>query len=426
MTLVLVIFAVTAAVVVLGVALVYLRRRLVRDPFAPGRQRVVAGAVFGGSLVLVVLCLLAAQVLPADPFAVFALPGYIALALLFYLLLALLVLELPRLLLRGAVDRGTHDPGQHRPHPQSHTVAHPRAEGSSGASPDAEVVGAHPASEDVDLARRRTIARALAGTAGAVATVVVGYGYVNATSRVKAKAVDVPLARTSTALDGLRIAVLSDIHLTSGLRERAWMAETVDTVNRQKVDLVAVVGDLVDGSVDELGPFARPMADFDAPLGAYFVTGNHEYISGADAWAEFLPTLGLRVLRNERISIDRAGGTFDLAGVDDVAGERQGAGPDIPGTLEGRAADRPVILLAHQPILAEEARDHGVDLQISGHTHGGQMWPLHYLVRLQQGHLAGLERLGDTVLFTSRGVGSWGPPVRVGAPPEISILTLRA
>ena len=420
MTVVLVLVAVAVAVVVLGAALVFLRRRLVRDPFRPGRQQRTALAVLGGTLALIIASLVAARALPPDPWSRFALPGYLGLALLFYLLLALLALELPRLLLNRFAPPSRHRRADRRPAPVRPT---------DEVGPPADVDPAGPGAtgtEPPDADRRRAIARILAGTAGLAATATVGVGHAQAGARVRTRSVEVPLARPDPAVDGLRIAVLTDLHLTRGLREQGWMAETVETVNAARADLIVVVGDLVDGTVEDLREATRPLAALTAPLGTYFVTGNHEFISGADPWVAFLPTLGLRVLRNERVAIERNGATFDLAGVDDVAGDRDGGGPDLDAALAGRDRGRSVILLAHQPVLAEQARDLGVDLQISGHTHGGQMWPLHYLVRLQQGHLAGLERLGDTVLYTSRGVGSWGPPVRVGAPPEISVLTVRA
>lgn len=406
MSILLVVVGLAVVVLVLGAVLVYLRRRLVRDPFAAGRGRTVAGGTLGGLLGLVLVCLVLANVGP-DVLARLALPGYLGLAVLFYLLLALLVLELPRWLLSRADRRRHHD---HDGHGHGHGHGHGGPDHDLGA---------------VDAGRRLTIGRLLAGTAGVAAVATTGYGYLQART-VRTKPVTVPLARLDPAASGLRIAVLSDVHLTRGLRERSWMAETVATVNEASVDLVAIVGDLVDGSVDELRADAAPLRDLRAPLGTFFVTGNHEFFSGADEWAAFLPTLGVRVLRNERIEIRHNGVVLDLAGVDDVVGEREGGGPDLPAALGDRDRSRTAILLAHQPVLAEEAADQGVDLQISGHTHGGQLWPIHYLVRLQQGHVAGLDRIGDTVLYTSRGVGSWGPPVRVGAPPEISILTLRS
>jgi predicted MPP superfamily phosphohydrolase len=191
-------------------------------------------------------------------------------------------------------------------------------------------------------------------------------------------------------------------------------------INATQPDLVAVVGDLVDGSVADLGRAAEPLAELRARHGSYFVTGNHEYFSGADAWVEHVRELGLVPLRNDRVEL--AG--FDLAGVDDVAGEREGQGPDFARALGDRDRTRASVLLAHQPVVIHDAVRHGVDLQLSGHTHGGQLWPGNLIADLANPTLAGLERYGDTQLYVSRGAGAWGPPVRVGAPSDITIVEL--
>jgi predicted MPP superfamily phosphohydrolase len=157
----------------------------------------------------------------------------------------------------------------------------------------------------------------------------------------------------------------------------------------------------------------------------YFVTGNHEYFSGVDHWLAHLTTLGIRVLRNERVAIGGADG-FDLAGVDDWSAGRygNGHGADLSRALEGRDRNRGLILLAHQPKQVFEAADAGVDLQLSGHTHGGQMFPFGYLVKLQQPYVAGFHIHQGTALYVSRGTGYWGPPMRVGSPAEITHIEL--
>jgi uncharacterized protein len=193
-------------------------------------------------------------------------------------------------------------------------------------------------------------------------------------------------------------------------------------VNGLDADLVAVVGDLVDGSVEELGRAAAPLRDVRGRDGSYFVTGNHEYYSGYQEWVEEVARLGLRPLRNERVEL--AG--FDLAGVNDVAGEEFDDGPDFGRALGGRDPSRPVVLLAHQPVQVHEAAGHGVDLQLSGHTHGGQMFPFHLLVRLDQPVRSGLATVDGTRLYVTNGAGFWGPPLRVGAPPDITLVELRA
>ncbi|WP_214406375.1 metallophosphoesterase [Pseudonocardia lacus] len=159
------------------------------------------------------------------------------------------------------------------------------------------------------------------------------------------------------------------------------------------------------------------------------MTGNHEYFSGAAEWVEFLPTLGLRVLRNERVEIRRGGAVLDIAGCDDRTAARSGVpghGFDLDVALAGRDPSRPVVLLVHQPVMVEHAVRAGVDLQISGHTHGGQLWPITQVALVDQPVLSGLTRFGPTWLYVTRGVGFWGPPTRVGSPPEVTLLTLRA
>ncbi|MFD0657400.1 metallophosphoesterase [Thermocatellispora tengchongensis] len=165
------------------------------------------------------------------------------------------------------------------------------------------------------------------------------------------------------------------------------------------------------------------------------MTGNHEYFTpgGPSEWIEELRELGVRPLLNERVEIAHGGAVLDLAGVNDLNGataERDGrpenGGPDFARALGGRDAARPVVLLAHQPVQAAEAARHGVDLQLSGHTHGGQMFPVNFIVPVQQPIVSGLGTVDGTKVYVSRGAGYWGPPVRVGAPPEITLLRLRA
>jgi predicted MPP superfamily phosphohydrolase len=188
-------------------------------------------------------------------------------------------------------------------------------------------------------------------------------------------------------------------------------------------DLVAITGDLVDGSVEDLREHVAPLARLaKAPRGLFFVTGNHEYYSSADAWIAQLKTLGVQTLRNERREI--APGLW-LAGIDDLTARGGDHAPDLPRALADRDPAQPVVLLAHQPKQFLEAAEHGVDLTLSGHTHGGQIWPFVWLVSLVQPYVAGLHRKGQSQLYVSRGTGFWGPPLRVGAPPEITLLLLQ-
>ena len=231
----------------------------------------------------------------------------------------------------------------------------------------------------------------------------------------------IPLSKLDGRADGYRIALISDIHL-GPIRGASEAERIVTMVNRRDADLVAIVGDLVDGSVEQLGRAAAPLRDLRGRDGSYFVTGNHEYYSGYQEWVEEVARLGLRPLRNERVEL--AG--FDLAGVNDVAGEEFEDGPDFDRALGGRDTARPVVLLAHHPVQVHEAARHGVDLQLSGHTHGGQMYPFHLLVDLEQPVRSGLATVDGTQVYVTNGAGFWGPPVRVGAAPEITLVELRA
>ncbi|MCE0447460.1 metallophosphoesterase [Streptomyces tricolor] len=249
----------------------------------------------------------------------------------------------------------------------------------------------------------------VAGAAATAALATVGHGTYGVLRGPRVTRVTVPLAKLPRAAHGFRIAVVSDIHLGPVLG-RGFAQRVVDTVNATRPDLIAVVGDLVDGSVQDLGPAAAPLARLSARHGAYFVTGNHEYFSGAEQWIEEIRDLGLRPLQNARTELP----FFDLAGVNDVQGESEGQGPDFGKALGDRDPARACVLLAHQPVQIHEAVRYGVDLQLSGHTHGGQLWPGSLLAAAANPTVAGLERYGDTQLYVSRGAGAWGPPTRVG------------
>ena len=276
-----------------------------------------------------------------------------------------------------------------------------------------------------DPARRAFLGRGLAVGIAAVGGALGVYGVVSARGAVAVERVKIGLRRFPGALDGFRVVQLSDVHIGATIG-RDWLAEVVAQVNALDADIVCITGDLVDGSVRDLGAEVAPLGDLRAKHGVYFVTGNHEYYSGADEWIAYLGTLGVRVLRNERVEIGVGDATFDLAGVDDwsARGFGGGHGADLARALAGRDEEREVVLLAHQPKQAVEASKRGVGLQLSGHTHGGQIFPWNYFVKLDQPFVAGLDKLGDLLVYTSRGTGYWGPPMRVGAPPEITLLEL--
>lgn len=236
--------------------------------------------------------------------------------------------------------------------------------------------------------------------------------------------VRVEIAGLDPRLAGFRIAQLSDVHVGNTI-DRAHVQRMVDRCNALDADLVAVTGDLVDGTVDELRHHAAPLGELRARHGVFFATGNHEYYSGVNEWIAHLTTFGWRVLRNERVRVERAGAGFDLAGVDDLFGRMvPGHGIDLDKALEGRDSAVPVVLLSHQPVTVAYATRAGVALQLSGHTHGGQIFPFHWAVLTQQPFLAGLHRDGETQLYVHRGTGHWGPPFRIGAPGEIALIEL--
>ena len=239
------------------------------------------------------------------------------------------------------------------------------------------------------------------------------------------KRVTVPLARLPDALSGTTIVQLTDLHVGATI-QRGFIERVVRETNALEPDVIAITGDLVDGSVDQLREHVAPLAGLRAKHGVFFVTGNHEYYSGAEAWCAELARLGIRVLRNERISIGEGAASFDLAGVDDYSAHRfgRGHGADLARALEGRDDSRELVLLAHQPRQVFEAAKRGVGLQLSGHTHGGQIFPWNFFVRLQQPVVSGLERFGRALVYVSNGTGYWGPPMRLGAPAEITELKL--
>lgn len=256
-----------------------------------------------------------------------------------------------------------------------------------------------------------------------LATIV---GFVDARRRPRVVDVEVPLPGLPPALEGFTIAQISDVHVGPTIR-RDFLNGIVQTVNSLKVDLVAITGDLVDGSVEQLAAQVEPLSQLRARHGAYFVTGNHEYYSGAGAWIVELRRLGLHVLLNEHVLLTHGGARLLLAGVTDYSAYRFDPAhrSDPEAALAGAPPDlRPRLLLAHQPRTAAAAANAGFDLQLSGHTHGGQFWPWNLFVRLQQPFTAGLHRLGRLWVYTSRGSGYWGPPKRLGVPSEIARVRL--
>ncbi|MEU5956963.1 metallophosphoesterase [Streptomyces sp. NPDC047525] len=385
----------------------YAWRRLVRDTTAgPGFARRAGAVVFVAGPLLMFAAVASERA--GAPFwlqQVLAWPGFMWMALSIYLVLALLVGELvrPFFLRRRTKPTPTEEPSTEEPPREVLATEAPARVPAEPATPS----------------RRLFVSRIVGGTAAAVAVGTVGQGTYGVLRGPRVKRVTVPLAKLPRGAHGFRIAVVSDIHL-GPILGRGFTQRVVDTINGTQPDLIAVVGDLVDGSVEDLGPAAAPLAQLRARHGTYFVTGNHEYFSGAEQWVDHVRELGLRPLENARTELPG----FDLAGVDDVAGESEGHGPDFAKALGDRDRSRASVLLAHQPVVIHDAVKHGVDLQLSGHTHGGQLWPGNFIADLANPTLAGLERYGDTQLYVTRGAGAWGPPVRVGAPSDITVVEL--
>jgi predicted MPP superfamily phosphohydrolase len=219
---------------------------------------------------------------------------------------------------------------------------------------------------------------------------------------------------------------LSDIHI-GPILGRSFAEHLVARVNDRRPDLIAITGDLVDGGVAQLADEVAPFAGLRAPHGVYFVTGNHDHYSGAHSWCDRATELGMTVLRNRRVPIAHGEGEFDLVGVDDHRGNHIGddGREDLAAALEGRDPSRPAVLLAHDPSTFKRACRMGIDLQLSGHTHGGQIWPFGYLVRLVVPFVAGRYRRNGAELYVSSGTGFWGPPMRLRAPAEITEIVLR-
>lgn len=279
------------------------------------------------------------------------------------------------------------------------------------------------------LAWLRTVSAEAVPLLGGLITVL---GFLNARRTAAVVKVDVPIKGLPAALQGFTVAQISDIHVGPTIKQ-AYLRRIVDKVNALDADVVAITGDLVDGKVSELASHVAPLAELQSRHGTYFVTGNHEYYSGAHAWIDELRRLGLTVLLNQHVvirppllAVGQDATPLVLAGVTDYSGGHFDPAhrSDPEAALRGAPLEAVRVLLAHQPRSAAAAAKAGFDLQLSGHTHGGQFYPWNLFVRFQQPFTAGLHKLQNLWVYTSRGTGYWGPPKRFGAPSEITFLRL--
>jgi predicted MPP superfamily phosphohydrolase len=377
---ILVALAVMSALVVLVHR--YVWARLVRDPSWPAPWGRAFGFAIVALAVLVPLAFLAMRGLPRAVHAPLAWVAYVWLGLLLYLFLFTVLSD---------IGRG---------------------------------IGALAGVLPKDPERRLLLARIVAGVVAGGAGLLGFAGAVNVARGFDVRRVRVPLAKLPKTASGYRIVQLTDVHIGPTIG-RAFLEGVVSESNTLAPDMVVITGDLVDGGVDELKHLVEPLRDLRARDGVFFVTGNHEYYSGADEWIAHLTTMGIRVLRNERVAIRDA---FDLAGVDDASAGRMlpHHGQDVAKAMVGRDPSRAVVLLAHQPKAIRRAQEEGVDLQLSGHVHGGQLIPFNWLVRLDQPFVRGLNLAGKTWIYVSTGTGYWGPPMRVGSSAEVTHIELIA
>ncbi|MGV3573087.1 MAG: metallophosphoesterase [Ramlibacter sp.] len=264
-------------------------------------------------------------------------------------------------------------------------------------------------------------ARAVAG----LALLAAALGFFNARRTAPVKRVRIRIPGLPAPFEGYRIVQISDIHVGPTIKS-AYLQAIVDRVNALQADVVAVTGDVVDGSVPELAPHVAPLAQLRGRDGTFLVTGNHEYYAGVHAWTAEFERLGLRVLHNAHVVVRRGDARLVLAGVPDFTGHHfdRAHHSDPAAALAGAPEGAPRVLFAHQPRTAPAAAQAGFDLQVSGHTHGGQFFPWSLFVPLQQPYTAGLHQLGRLQVYVSRGTGYWGPPKRLFAPSEIAELTL--
>jgi hypothetical protein len=377
------------AMAILGGVHSYFWFRLVRETALPSPYRLWASWACVALACLVPLSLMAPRLLPRSLASFAAWPGYIWMGLMLMLFAGLLATDVARLVFMAGRS----------------------------------LLGSSPMAPDKHLALVRVVALVVSGTA-AVAGV---YSVLQGLRPPALKQLQVALPKLPAALAGTTLVQLSDLHI-GATKSEAFAEDVVRRTNALHPDIIVLTGDIVEGRFGSERADVQVLAGLKARLGVYMVTGNHEYYSGLREWLPELERLGIKILRNRHVTLDAdKGGGWVLAGIDDWKGDsvESGQGPDMERALKDVDPQRPVILLSHQPRAMFQAAQAGVGLVLSGHTHGGQIWPFGLAVRLQQkSFLVGLYRIGDSQLYVNPGTGYWGPPMRLGTRSEITHITL--
>ena len=265
--------------------------------------------------------------------------------------------------------------------------------------------------------------RALVFAVAGGVLIIGGYALQEARS-FRVTRLEIPLRGLPPELDGFSIVQVSDIHYGMLTRNQE-LSRILGRVNDLRPDMVAITGDLVDESVSHMEEMRVPLSRIKSRYGVFAVTGNHEYYAGVDRAVAIMKAANIRVLRNEMQILP---GGLQILGIDDPTGSRRmrQPAPDFQRLVSGIDPQKPCILLYHQPIRFEITASTGIGLQLSGHTHGGQLFPVIYISKRIYPNTPGLHKFGDSYLYVSWGIGTWGPPMRLKAPPELVYIRLRS